>query len=160
MSKSTLTKEIEKWLLNLVKYGNNAEVACQEVSVSKYMNGSRHKFVDVLRYNRYTNEFTCYEIKVTKADLNSKSGHNFLGDKNYYVVPQELKEDAKEKVKGTDIGVMTYNGPFECGGFPVRPTKRQLTRKDKYFLLLAITKGINREKRKLEQLLLMNGINF
>lgn len=148
MGKSKLTKEIEAWVLLLATKGNNSELICQEVSVSKFMNGGKHKFVDVMRYNRYKNEFTCYEIKVTKEDLNSKNGHNFVGDKNYYVVPSSLKKEAKEKVKGTDIGVMTYNGNGSFG-FPVHPTKRHNTRKTKYFMLLTLSKAINREKEKL-----------
>lgn len=33
--------------------------------------------------------FKCFEVKSCKADFKSKNGHNFIGDKNYYVMPYE-----------------------------------------------------------------------
>lgn len=52
---------------------------------------------------------TCFEIKITKADFKSKNGHNFAGNKNYYVMPKELYESVKDLVpKG--IGVILYYG--------------------------------------------------
>lgn len=33
--------------------------------------------------------FKCFEVKSCKADFKSKNGHNFIGDKNYYVMPEE-----------------------------------------------------------------------
>lgn len=146
MAKSSLTKEIEEWVLGLGKQN----LICQEVSVSKYMQGNRHKFVDIMEYNRYKNEFTCYEIKVSKEDLYSKNGHNFVGDRNYYVVPANLKKVAKQKVKNTDIGVMVYNNNEKIE-IPVEAKKKFNTRKTKYFLLLTLSKAIKRENEKLKQ---------
>lgn len=46
------------------------------------------------------------EIKVTKADFKSKSGHTFIGNKNYYAMTPELYEliDKEDIPKG--VGVM------------------------------------------------------
>jgi hypothetical protein len=35
-------------------------------------------------------DFYCYEIKSSVEDFNSKNGHNFLGDYNYYVMPASV----------------------------------------------------------------------
>lgn len=40
-------------------------------------------------------DFYCYEVKSSVEDFHSRNGHNFIGDYNYYVMP----EDVYEKVK-------------------------------------------------------------
>jgi hypothetical protein len=49
--------------------------------------------------------FICYEVKSCKADFNSGYGKNFVGEKNYFVMPMSLyKELEKELPHG--IGVL------------------------------------------------------
>ena len=38
-------------------------------------------------------DFYCYEVKSSVDDFHSKNGHNFLGDYNYYVMPEEVYEN-------------------------------------------------------------------
>lgn len=52
---------------------------------------------------------TCYEIKITKSDFKSKNGHNFVGNKNYYVIPKELYPQIIDLVE-KDVGVILYYG--------------------------------------------------
>lgn len=35
-------------------------------------------------------DFYCYEVKSSVEDFRNKNGHNFLGDFNYYVMPEEV----------------------------------------------------------------------
>ena len=35
-------------------------------------------------------DFYCFEVKSSVEDFHSKNGHNFLGDYNYYVMPEEV----------------------------------------------------------------------
>lgn len=35
-------------------------------------------------------DFYCYEVKSSEEDFKSKNGHNFIGDFNYYVMPEIL----------------------------------------------------------------------
>lgn len=35
-------------------------------------------------------DFYCYEVKSSVEDFRSKNGHNFIGDFNYYVMPEEV----------------------------------------------------------------------
>ena len=60
--------------------------------------------LDKARYGILT---TCFEIKITKSDFKSKNGHNFEGNKNYYVVPKELYENIKDEVP-EDIGIILF----------------------------------------------------
>ena len=50
---------------------------------------------------------TCYECKITLADFKSKNGHNFHGNKNYYVIPNTLYDSIKDLVPN-DIGIICY----------------------------------------------------
>lgn len=43
-------------------------------------------------------DFSCYEIKSSVDDFYSKNGHNFIGDKNYYVMPESVFESVKNEI--------------------------------------------------------------
>lgn len=43
-------------------------------------------------------DFYCYEIKSYVEDFHSPNGHNFLGDYNYYVMPEEIYEQVKVEI--------------------------------------------------------------
>ena len=43
-------------------------------------------------------DFYCYEIKSSVEDFHSQNGHNFLGDYNYYVMPEEVYEQVKAEI--------------------------------------------------------------
>lgn len=54
--------------------------------------------VDYIRFKPVNNtvsgiekgDFYCYEVKSSVEDFHSKNGHNFIGDFNYYIMPQEV----------------------------------------------------------------------
>ena len=55
--------------------------------------------------------FICYEVKSCKADFNSGFGQNFVGEKNYFVMPMSLyKELEKELPHGVGVLVPIPNG--------------------------------------------------
>lgn len=61
-------------------------------------------------------DFYCYEVKSSVEDFHSKNGHNFLGDFNYYVMPQEVYEQVKNEIP-YKVGVyvperMNYRGEW------------------------------------------------
>ena len=43
-------------------------------------------------------DFYCYEVKSSVEDFHSKNGHNFIGDFNYYVMPEEVFKKAKNEI--------------------------------------------------------------
>lgn len=49
--------------------------------------------------------FVCYEIKSCKADLQSGFGQNFVGEKNYFVMPMSVYKEVIMELPH-DIGVL------------------------------------------------------
>ena len=68
--------------------------------------------VDFMRYKPVNNsvsgiekgDFYCYEVKSSEEDFHSKNGHNFIGDFNYYVMPEDVYENVKKLIPW-DVGV-------------------------------------------------------
>lgn len=58
-------------------------------------------------------DFYCYEIKSSVEDFQSKHGHNFIGDFNYYVMLENVYEKVKDDIP-YGIGVLVPDGedPF------------------------------------------------
>lgn len=54
-------------------------------------------------------DFYCYEVKSSVEDFHSKNGHNFLGDFNYYVMPEDVYKKVKDEVPGY-VGVYVPDG--------------------------------------------------
>lgn len=52
---------------------------------------------------------TCFECKISLTDFKSPHGHNFCGNRNYYVVPKDLAQTIKDFVPD-DIGIIAYYG--------------------------------------------------
>lgn len=50
---------------------------------------------------------TCFECKISLSDFKSKNGHNFHGNRNYYVVPKDLVKKIEELVP-EDIGILMW----------------------------------------------------
>lgn len=70
----------------------------------------------------------CYEIKTSKEDFHSKNGHNFLGDYNYYVMPDYVYEEVKSEIPYR-IGVITVS--LHCGMKPICRTVKPASRRDR-----------------------------
>lgn len=50
-------------------------------------------------------DFYCYEVKSSVEDFHSKNGHNFIGDLNYYVMPEPVYESVKNLIP-YNVGVL------------------------------------------------------
>lgn len=69
--------------------------------------------VDYMRFKPVNNtvsgiekgDFYCYEVKSSVDDFKSKNGHNFIGDYNYYVMPESVFEEIKELIP-YNVGVL------------------------------------------------------
>lgn len=86
---------------------------------------------------------TAYEIKVTKSDFKSKNGHNFVGNCNYYVIPNELYAAVADLVP-EDIGIILY---LHAGSYTgLRRKKecifRQLTDEEQKWFVLSTMKRL------------------
>lgn len=154
MGKSDITKKIES---DFIKSERRRQLryCSQEVSIDfKQYNYSR--FVDILVYDGIDDIFIPHEIKISKSDFNSKSGHNFVGDKNYYIVPTELVDYAKEKVRG-DKHIGVIEAELLKGGrywFTIRRHSKNSKNKIDFamrsLLMFNLMKALYREKSKIE----------
>lgn len=59
-------------------------------------------------------DFYCYEVKSSVEDFHSKNGHNFIGDFNYYVMPEEVYALVNKEIP-YNVGVYVPDGISHCG---------------------------------------------
>ena len=102
--KSELTKLIEKKLFVSFEKGIGQTLVL-ECSIG--FGGGDNDRVDAISYNSTKKEITCFEIKVSVADFHSKAKLSFVGNRNYYVLTDELYEQVKDEIP-KDIGVYIY----------------------------------------------------
>lgn len=101
--KTELTKELETTLYQYC-YEQQAYVV-EEVSMP-----DNKGIVDTLSYQQLTDgsvEWRCFELKVTKTDFHSKAKLSFIGNYNYFVLPQKLYQEVAEEIP-SHIGVLIY----------------------------------------------------
>lgn len=86
---------------------------------------------------------SCFEVKVTKADFKSKHGHNFVGNMNYYAVPEEIYKDIAPLVP-EDIGILVYlhRGQYHGLRTKRKPTFRDMSEEDQKWLILSVFKRV------------------
>ena len=104
--KSKLTIKIERALTVFKKPDPNYKF----VLVTTELNLAGPQRVDVARFEERRDhlvEMTCYEIKVSRSDFKSDHGHNFVGHKNYYVLPGKLAYQVEGEIPD-DIGIIVY----------------------------------------------------
>lgn len=101
--KTRLTKNLESTLYQYCL--EQGSYVVEEVSMP-----DKKGIVDTLSYQQLTDgkiEWRCYELKVTKADFHSKAKLSFIGNYNYFVLPQKLFEEVQNEIP-THIGVLIY----------------------------------------------------
>lgn len=103
--KTELTKEIERQIFYRFNdiYGRGI-TAVFECPIGKDYHG-QYGTVDVISYNQTKDEFTCFEIKVSVEDFHSKSKTTFVGNRNYYVMPEEVYKKVKKEIP---VGIGCY----------------------------------------------------
>ena len=88
--------------------------------------------------------FICYEVKSCKADFNSGFGRNFVGEKNYFVMPMSLYKEVMQEIShnvGVLVPVPQYRNKFDEFENPTELTP------DKKWTLAAI-KPARQQQRK------------
>lgn len=87
----------------------------------------------------------CYEIKVSKADFHSKANITFVGNYNYYVVPQSLYEEIKAEIPA-DIGCyVAYQSSERWFCSCVKRAKRKELAVDQDVLKDSFIRSLSRE---------------
>ena len=84
---------------------------------------------------------TCFEIKVTKSDFKSKNGHNFVGNMNFYVVPEEIFKEVESLVP-PDIGILVYLHKGKYIGLRTKrkPAYKELSDEKQKWMILSVMK--------------------
>lgn len=75
-------------------------------------------------------DFYCYEVKSSVEDFHSKNGHNFIGDFNYYVMPEEVFEKVKNEIPYY-VGVFVPDSMHYRGGWYNLKFVKNAKRKDR-----------------------------
>ncbi|MBO0440776.1 hypothetical protein [Candidatus Enterococcus ikei] len=102
--KTSLTIQMEEVLYYYCR--ENGDIVVEEVTMPETQG-----IVDTLSCRLTADnqfEWRCYELKVSKADFRSKAKLSFIGNYNYFVLPQALFEKVKEEIP-SHIGVMVYH---------------------------------------------------
>ena len=122
--KTKLTKDIEFHFINYL-YNEKYELAVRECALGAR---KRYGIVDLLSYHGKrigngrgkprTRDVTwrCYEIKTSKTDFYSPHKWTFVGDYNYFVVPEDLYDVIKEDIPA-GVGCYVWDGYI--GGFKI-----------------------------------------
>lgn len=96
-------------------------------------------------------DFYCYEVKSSIEDFHSKNGHNFLGDYNYYVMPEEVFEKVKDEIPH-GVGVFVPDTMDHKGGWYDLRSVKKARRKDRARpvseMLLMMFRSAARDRRK------------
>lgn len=112
--------------------------------------------VDYMKFNPVNNtvsgiekgDFYCYEVKSSVEDFHSKNGHNFLGDYNYYVMPEEVFEKVKNEIPYY-VGVFVPDSMHYRGEWynlkSVKKAKRKNRERPVSEMLLMMFRSANRE---------------
>lgn len=154
MAKTKLTKEMELRFINFL-YDKKYELAVRECAIGM---GKRYGIVDILSYHGKsiangrgrprTREVTwrCYEIKSSKADFYSPHKWTFVGDYNYFVVPEILYDEIKQDIP-EGIGCYVYSG--RVNGFrAIKKSQRQKIKLSESQLMHDYLISNNRDARR------------
>lgn len=138
IAKTDLTIELEKQIWKHTKKSMGV-FGCFEVTIGWY--GKER--VDYMTYDT-KGIWRCYEIKVSKADFNSKAKVSFIGYYNYYVMPEELFEQVKDEIPSY-IGVYVSKGRYLTS---VKNARKQELGVDEQILKDSMIRSLYRESER------------
>lgn len=98
--KTIETLDMEKTLYAYCR--EQGDCAVEEVTLPE-----NQGIVDTLSLSS-DNQFTCFELKVTKTDFHSKAKLSFIGHYNYFVLPRHLLAEVQEEVPET-VGILVFD---------------------------------------------------
>lgn len=98
-------------------------------------------------------DFYCYEVKSSVDDFHSKNGHNFIGDFNYYVMPEEVYAAVRTEIPYR-IGVLIPEKKNHFGDWydlkSAKKAKRMYRERPVSEMLLMMFRSAARDKSRLE----------
>lgn len=155
MNRKEITKKLSELTEKLISPNGDSRIYWAREVTFDY--GSKHPFrIDYVKFKPLNNSihgiergyFYCYEIKSSIADFNSRSGHNFIGDFNYYIMPIWVYETIKDQIP-KDIGVYCYE---HCEGLRlVKKARRKIRERPIPEILLMMLRSAARDRNKMEE---------
>lgn len=152
MERADITADLSKRIEKYINPYNDPRIYWSREVTFDY--GTSHQVrVDYMKFKPKNNtvsgiekgDFYCYEIKSCVADFNSKNGHNFIGDFNYYVMPKELYEQVNQRIP-YNVGVLI---PAKCGTLEsIKKAKRTDRTRAVNEMLLMMFRSANRDRAK------------
>ena len=105
MGRPEITENLSKALEKYLDPHNDTRIYWAKEVTFDYATGNTIR-VDYMRLKPVNNtvfgiekgDFYCYEIKSSVDDFHSKNGHNFIGDLNYYVMPEDVFQAIKNQI--------------------------------------------------------------
>lgn len=97
MGRKEITRTLSEMTEKLINPHNDSRIYWAKEVTFDY--SSNHAVrVDYMKFKPVNNtvggiekgDFYCYEIKSSVEDFHSKNGHNFIGDFNYYIMPEKV----------------------------------------------------------------------
>lgn len=154
MNRTDITTKLSQLTEQYINSHNDPRIYWAKEVTFDY--GTTHQVrVDYMRFKPSNNsvsgiekgDFYCYEVKSCAADFNSKNGHNFIGDFNYYVMTKELYKQVKSEIP-YNVGVLvqanTHFGSLES----IKKAKRMDRKRPICEMLLMMFRSANRDKLK------------
>lgn len=141
MTRRETTKTLSEMVEKLLSPYNDSRIYWAREATFDYASGHAIR-VDYVKFKPANNsvggiekgDFYCYEVKSSVEDFHSKNGHNFIGDFNYYIMPEAVYE-------AVILEIPHYVGVYVPDGTELRSIKK--------------AKRKNREKPVSEMLLMM-----
>lgn len=151
MGRTEITNKISKMILTHLNQNNDPRIYIAREVTFDYGTNNQAR-VDFMKFKPINNtvsgiekgDFYCYEVKSSVEDFHSKNGHNFIGDMNYYVMPEEVYEKVKDEIPFR-VGVYV---PDFIGLRIVKNAKRKDREKPMNEMLLMMFRSCNRDYLK------------
>jgi len=153
LSRPEITKDLSKKLEKHIDPHNDPRIYWAKEVTFDYATPNSVR-IDYMQFKPVNNtvsgiekgDFYCYKVKSSLEDFNSKNGHNFIGDFNYYVMPEDVFEAVKGKIP-YNVGVFV---PGERSGLePAKKARRKDRNRPVSEILLMMWRSSRREVVKI-----------
>lgn len=154
MTRGEITKALSEMTENLINPHNAPRIYWAKEVTFDYSSAHAVR-VDYMKFKPVNNtvggiekgDFYCYEVKSSVEDFHSKNGHNFIGDFNYYIMPEEVYATVSLEVP-YKVGVYCPDGSELRS---VKKAKRTDRERPVSEMLLMMFRSAARERRKHEK---------
>ena len=154
MKRGEITKALSEMTEKLINPYNDPRIYWAREVTFDY--SSSHAIrVDYMKFKPVNNtvggiekgDFYRYEVKSSVEDFHSKNGHNFIGDFNYYIMPEEVYATVSLEIPYA-VGVYCPDGSELRS---VRKAKRKDRERPVSEMLLMMFRSAARDRKRKEQ---------